>query len=44
MGVDHGGFDILVTEQLLHGTNTCPEPYVLSVVAGLEQVGAFVLK
>ena len=39
MGVDHGGFDILVAEEFLHGADTCPEPQVLGVVAVLEEVG-----
>ena len=39
VGVDHGGFDILVAEEFLHGADTCPEPQVLGVVAVLEEVG-----
>ena len=39
VGVDHGGFDILVPEQFLNSADTCPEPQVLGVVAVLQEMG-----
>ena len=39
MSIDHGGFDIFMPKQFLHGADTCPEPQVRGIVAILEEVG-----
>jgi hypothetical protein len=38
MGIDHRRHDIFVTEQFLHGSDTCPTAGA-GIVAALEKMG-----
>jgi len=39
VGVDHGGFDVLVSREFLDGADTSPKAQVLGIIAVFKEVG-----